>query len=228
MPLRSLSKPFQFPASVLFWFKNELDTFFAELPYTTAGDPGVFQKRKKPCKISTFHASKRVSGGESLDEKEFESVYRDYFDLVYRYALALTRDVHAAEELTQETFFKAMQALDRFRGDSSVRTWLCSIAKNAYLSQLRRKQPQPLDELSERPDEEEGPEALALQKEESLRIHRALHALPEPYKEVFSLRVFGQLSFKEIAELFGKTENWACVVYHRARGKLNAKMEESQ
>ena len=161
-----------------------------------------------------------------MDEKAFEAVYRDYFDLVYRYALALTRDVHAAEELTQETFFKAMQALDSFRGDSSLRTWLCGIAKNAWLSQRRRKQPQALDELPERSDEADGPEALTMQKEESRRIHRVLHALPEPYKEVFSLRVFGQLSFKEIAELFGKTDNWACVVYHRARGKINAKMEE--
>lgn len=161
-----------------------------------------------------------------MNEKDFDAVYRDYFDLVYRYALALTRDVHAAEELTQETFFKAMQALDSYRGESSLRTWLCSIAKNAFLSEKRRKQPQPLDELPECADEADGPESLTLQKEDSLRIHRALHALPEPYKEVFSLRVFGQLSFKEIAELFGKTENWACVVYHRARGKINAKMEE--
>ena len=161
-----------------------------------------------------------------MKEKEFEAIYRDYFDLVYRYALAMTRDVHAAEELTQETFFKAMQALDSFRGDSSIRTWLCGIAKNAFLSDRRRKRPQPLDELPERADEADGPENLALQKEERLRILRALHALPEPYKEVFSLRVFGQLRFQEIAELFGKTENWACVVYHRARGKLNAKMEE--
>ena len=164
-----------------------------------------------------------------MDEKEFETIYRDYFDLVYRYALALTRgDTHAAEELTQETFFKAMQALDGFRGDCSVRTWLCSIAKNAFLSAQRRKLPQPLDELPDRPNETDGPEALALQKETRLRVLRALHALPEPYKEIFSLRVFGQLSFKEIAELFGKTESWACVVYHRARGKINTEMEEQQ
>ena len=163
-----------------------------------------------------------------VSEKDFEQVYRDYFDLVYRYALALTRDVHAAEELTQETFFKAMQALDRFRGDSSLRTWLCGIAKNAFLDQKRRRRPEALDALPERPDDAQGPEDAAVQKEESLRVHRALHTLPEPYKEVFSLRVFGQLSFKEIAELFGKTENWACVVYHRARGKINAKMEEKQ
>ena len=163
-----------------------------------------------------------------MNEKEFAAVYRDCFDMVYRYALALTRDVHAAEELTQETFFKAMQALDGFRGDCSLRTWLCGIAKNAFLSQQRRRRPQPLDGLPERPDEADGPEALALRREDRSRILHALHALPEPYKEIFSLRVFGQLSFKEIAELFGKSESWACVVYHRARGKINAIMEEEQ
>ena len=160
-------------------------------------------------------------------EKDFEQVYRDYFDPVYHYALALTRDVHAAEELTQETFFKAMQAIDGFRGDCSVKTWLCGIAKNAFLSEKRRKQPEPLDEVPERADEAAGPETLALDRDESRRLHRILHALPEPYKEVFSLRVFGQLSFRDIGELFGKTDNWACVVYHRARSKIQAKWEES-
>lgn len=160
-------------------------------------------------------------------EKDFERVYREYFDPVYRYALALTRDVHAAEELTQETFFKAMQAIDGFRGDSSVKTWLCGIAKNTFFSEQRRKKPEPMDAAPERADAAAGPEALALDRDESRRIYRALHALPEPYKEVFSLRVFGQLSFRDIGELFGKTDNWACVIYHRARAKIQAEMEES-
>ena len=163
-----------------------------------------------------------------MDEKDFERVYRDYFDPVYRYALALTRDVHAAEELTQETFFKAMQGIDGFRGDCGVKTWLCGIAKNTFLSEKRRKRPEALDDLPEQADDSEGPESLALDRDESRRVHRALHALPEPYKEVFSLRVFGQLSFRDIGELFGKTDNWACVVYHRARAKIQAEMEESK
>ena len=163
-----------------------------------------------------------------MDEKDFERVYRDYFDPVYRYALALTRDVHAAEELTQETFFKAMQGIDGFRGDCGVKTWLCGIAKNTFLSEKRRKRPEALDDLPEQADDSEGPESLALNRDESRCLHRILHELPEPYKEVFSLRVFGQLSFRDIGELFGKTDNWACVVYHRARAKIQAEMEESK
>ena len=157
-----------------------------------------------------------------MTNREFEELYRENFDLVYRYALGLTQDVHAAEELTQETFFKALQAIDGFRGECGLKTWLCGIAKNKFLSQQRQKKPEPLDELPETRDPGVGPESAVLRKDESMRLHRLLHELPEPYKEVFSLRVFGQLGFREIGELFGKTENWACVTFHRAKAKINA------
>ena len=157
-----------------------------------------------------------------MTNREFEELYRENFDLVYRYALGLTQDVHAAEELTQETFFKALQAIDGFRGECGLKTWLCGIAKNKFLSQQRQKKPEPLDELPETRDPGVGPESAVLCKDESMRLHRLLHELPEPYKEVFSLRVFGQLGFREIGQLFGKTENWACVTFHRAKAKINA------
>ena len=157
-----------------------------------------------------------------MTNREFEELYRENFDLVYRYALGLTRDVHAAEELTQETFFKAMQAIDGFRGECGLKTWLCGIAKNKFISQQRQKKLEPLDELPETRDPGEGPESAVLRKDESMRLHRLLHELPEPYKEVFSLRVFGQLGFREIGALFGKTENWAYVTFHRAKAKINA------
>ena len=155
-----------------------------------------------------------------MDEKNFEEVYRRYFDPVYRYLLSLDPDAQLAEELTQETFFRALEGIGRFRGDSSVKTWLCSIAKNLYLSERRRRKPVSLEEVPERSDEASGPEEQAIGHAESLRLHQKLHALPEPYREVFSLRAFAQLSFREIGSLFGKSENWACVVYHRARARL--------
>ena len=157
---------------------------------------------------------------------QFERVYREYFSDVYAYILKLSGSADTAEEITSETFFKALNAIDGFRGDCSLKTWLCGIAKNAFLSERRRTQPEPLDEQPERADEGATPEAMALEKDESRRLHRLLHELPEPYKEVFSLRVFGQLGFRDIGELFGKTENWACVVYHRARRKIQEKWEE--
>ena len=157
-----------------------------------------------------------------MTNREFEELYRENFDLVYRYALGLTRDVHAAEELTQETFFKALQAIDGFRGECGLKTWLCGIAKNKFISQQRQKKPEPLEELPEVEAPGESPESAVLRRDESMRLHRLLHELPEPYTEVFSLRVFGQLGFREIGQLFGKTENWACVTFHRAKAKINA------
>ncbi len=158
-----------------------------------------------------------------MSDRDFEEIYRRYFEPVYRYALSLTRDEQRAEELTQETFFKALQSVDGYRGESSLQTWLCSIARNRFLSELRKKKPEELETLAEQSDGAAGPEERAIERVESLRLHRAIHELPEPYREVFSLRVFAQLGFREIGALFGKTDNWACVVYHRARDQIRKK-----
>ena len=148
---------------------------------------------------------------------DFEAVYRQYFADVYKYALALSRDETVAEEVTQETFFKALTAIDSFRGDCQLRVWLCQIARNQYLTLCRERkkftdaEPEPGDS---------GIEEGFADREDARRLHILLHALPEPYKEVFSLRTFGELPFSQIGELFGKTESWARVTYFRARRKL--------
>ena len=160
-----------------------------------------------------------------MEPETFDEVYQSYFDPVYRYVLSLSGDPHAAEEITQETFFKALRSLDRFRGDSTMKSWLCAIAKNIWISGQRKKKAQPIDELSSLPDPGLSPEESIVRQDESMRIHRLLHRLDEPYREVFTLRALGQLSFRDIGELFGRTENWACVVYHRARAKLKEEME---
>lgn len=161
-----------------------------------------------------------------MTDDRFDGIYREYFDTVYRYVLSLSRDPCAAEEITQETFFKAMRALDRFRGESSVKSWLCAIAKNLWISARRRKRPQPIDDTELPADPAPGPEESIVIRDESMRVHRLLHRLDEPYREVFTLRALGGLSFRDIGELFGRSDNWACVVYHRARAKLKEKMEE--
>ena len=71
--------------------------------------------------------------------ENFEEIYRTYFADVYRYALALSRDAHTAEEVTQETFFRALASIDQFRGDCQLRVWLCQIARNQYLSLCRER-----------------------------------------------------------------------------------------
>ena len=125
---------------------------------------------------------------------EFEKVYRMYFTEVEQYLRALSKDASLAEELTAQVFFRAMKALPEFRGDSEIRTWLCGIAKNLYLSHLRQqKHVEPVE--VELPDSGQDLESSLIEKDQAMRIHILLHTLPEPYKEVFSLRIFGQLSF---------------------------------
>ena len=160
-----------------------------------------------------------------MESESFDEIYQSCFDPVYRYVFSLSGDSHLSEEITQETFFKALQSLDQFRGDSSIKSWLCAIAKNIWLSERRKKKTQPIDDASTLPDPGISPEESIVRQDESMRIHRLLHRLDEPYREVFTLRTLGQLSFRDIGELFGKSENWACVVYHRARARLKKEME---
>ncbi len=161
-----------------------------------------------------------------MQPDSIDQIYQTYFDPVYRYALSLSEDTHIAEEITQETFFRAMRSIDHFKGKSSLKTWLCAIAKNVWLSEQRRKKPLPMEAARSVPDPSPGPEDALLSQDENIRVHRLLHRLEEPYREVFTLRTLGQLSFRDIGELFGKSDNWACVVYHRARAKLKEEMEE--
>lgn len=157
---------------------------------------------------------------------EFEDIYNNYFKDIFLYIYSLSGDRHIAEDITAETFMKAIKSIEKFKGNCDIRVWLCQIAKNCYFSFLRKKKKTVhLDELSEQKDNFNF-EQIISSTEESMEIHEILHSLDEPYKEVFSLRVFGELSFKQIACLFGKSDNWACVTYHRARNKIKERMED--
>ena len=143
---------------------------------------------------------------------DFEGVYDLYFRDVYKYALSLSRDPHVAEEITQETFFKALKNIGSFRGQCRLYVWLCQIAKNTYFTYVQKQS-------------RGAPGTELLSEESAFEIHKVLHHLPEPYKEVFSLRIFGELPFLKIGELFGKTESWARVTYHRARMKIKEELK---
>ena len=157
---------------------------------------------------------------------EFESIYRRYFTDVELYLRAICRDESLAEELTEQVFFQALKALPKFRGECDIRTWLCTMARNCYLSHLRKNRPAEDIAEIELPDPSQSVEERVQDRHQAMAIHKVLHGLPDPYKEVFSLRVFGQLSFEDIGSLFGRTANWACVTYHRARQKIQKEMEE--
>lgn len=151
--------------------------------------------------------------------EDFKIVYEKYFKDVYRYTLSLCKNDTLAEELTQETFFKAVRNIDKFDGRCSLFVWLCQIAKNTYYTHHQKsKRFSSIDVIL--PESGDGFEHVLLDQESAFEIHKALHHLEEPYKEVFSLRVFGELSFKQIGQLFSKTESWARVTYHRAKLKI--------
>lgn len=160
---------------------------------------------------------------------EFEQIYSTYFKSVYLFVMQLSGNEHIAEEITSETFFKAINSIDSFRGDCDMRVWLCQIAKNTYYSYLKKNNKiASADEadLINTADPDAFVEDQVGTQEEARRIRKVLHKTPEPYKEVFMWRVFGELSFKEIGDIYGKTDNWACVTYHRARKMIQSRLEE--
>ena len=155
---------------------------------------------------------------------DLDSIYRQYSGTVTAYLLRLCKNRELAEELTQETFFRAVQSIDRFDGRSSITTWLCSIARHLYYDSLRRKKPNvPLPE--DLPSREDFTEQV-ISREQVMVAHERLHMLEEPYREVFTLKTFCDLSHPQIASLFGKSEAWSRVTYYRARQMLQEALKE--
>ena len=160
-----------------------------------------------------------------ISDLSFEKYYED----VFRFLRGLSADEHLAEELTQETFYRALKSRDSYRGDADIRVWLCSIAKNLYYTHYKnQKRYADAEDMEEYGAEGKSVTQLIEDKDMALRIHRILHHLREPYKEIFSLRIFGELSFKEIGQLFDKSEHWACVTYHRAKEMIQSEIEDER
>lgn len=142
--------------------------------------------------------------------------------------MTIIKNQSLAEEITQNTFFKAMTTKKSFEKKSGELTWLCSIAKHLAIDEFRKNQKvEELDETYQQSSKEDLADSIA-DTESALQIHLILHQLSEPYKEVFQLRVFGELPFSQIGFIFGKTENWARVTYHRARLKIQERMEKHE
>ena len=151
---------------------------------------------------------------------DFEMVFRDNNQFIFRFLMKLCGDVSLAEELTQETFFRAYMNLSALRNEEKVAVWLCQIAKNTYFAWFNeQKRKQPISQLT---PTDSTPDIAELFEEKELagRAFSVLHALEEPYKEVFMISVFGGLSLKDISAMFGKSESWARVTYYRAKQRI--------
>ena len=152
---------------------------------------------------------------------EMDAAYREYAVMVYKFLLSLCYEEELAEELTQETFYQAVRSVDRYDGSCKVSTWLCQIAKHLWYREMERRKRKGTSELTADMESLEKPveEQLTL-KEEKMELFRKVHVLDEISKGIVLLRVTGAFSFKKIAELFGKNENWARVTYYRAKQKI--------
>lgn len=153
--------------------------------------------------------------------QDMEKIYEEYFDTVNKYLFCLTRNNDISEELTQETFYKAVKKIDTYKGECKISVWLCQIAKNLWYDECRRNKKvinttedlfnlQTLDMV----DEEIVP------KEEKILLYKKMQKLDERTREVIYLRITGDLSFKEIGIILNKTENWARVTFYRGKNKL--------
>ena len=152
---------------------------------------------------------------------DMDAAYREYVVMVYKFLLSLCYEEELAEELTQETFYQAVRSVDRYDGSCKVSTWLCQIAKHLWYREIERRKRKGTSELTADMESLEKPvEEQLTMKEEKMELFRKVHVLDEISKEIVLLRVTGAFSFKEIAELFGKNENWARVTYYRAKQKI--------
>ena len=160
-------------------------------------------------------------------ELEFEEIYRLYANDLYKFILRLCKNETLAMDIMQDTMLKAITTIDKFNGSCSIKTYLCTIAKNNYFNYLKRAENRgiSLDDTVQTADGTSFEESLD-DKDSAMQIHMALHRLDEPYREIFSLRVFAELKFADIAAVFGQSENWARVMFYRAKKKLLEMLKE--
>lgn len=155
---------------------------------------------------------------------DFEKLFNEKWDFIFRYLMKLSKDSSLAEELTQETFFRAYMNFSSLRNREKASVWLCQIAKNTYYAWYNDQRKTESIEYADNICDTESVEDTFIQKELSQKALNCLHELEEPYKEVFMLAVFGNFSLKEISSLFCKSESWARVTFYRAKQKLSERM----
>jgi len=158
----------------------------------------------------------------------FESLYAACFHKLYRFALSITRSSAEAEEIVQETFFRALQHAGKLPETANVDAWLFRIARNVHISRLRKRKHETDDSTLDAVPSGDDVEAMLSNKDQAHRILTALHTLSEPYKEVFTLRALGDVPYRQIAALFGEGESWARVTYHRARLMLTTTIQKEE
>ncbi len=160
--------------------------------------------------------------------QDIERAYTQHAREVYRYLLSLSHNADLAEELTQETFFRAMRTMKHYDGTCKLSVWLCQIAKHLWYQWLAKHSRQKQVELTEEIPGRDSPESLIMERMDKWALYQAIHALPEPMREVVHMRLTGEFSFREMGEILGKNENWARTTFYRAKQKIVEHMEGSK
>lgn len=165
------------------------------------------------------------------ESMEIQKMYQDYAIPVKRYVLSLCRNESISEDIVADTFCKAIKNIDSFQG-GKILTWLCTIARNTYLDYIKKKEYANLplsDEMEHQIlDKQILPEQAMIQKEEKTQLYRLIQRLGPEEKDVVYLRIFAELSFKEIGSILGKSENWARVIFYRSKNKLKGWIEDER
>ena len=153
--------------------------------------------------------------------QDIEKIYEQYFETINKYLFCLTKDWDIAEELTSETFYRAVKKINTYKGECKISTWLCQIAKNLYYDEVRKnKKIINIDYDFSRIEAEDRTEEQVISKEEKVILYKRLQKLDEKTREVIYLRITGEFTFKEIGEILNKTENWARIAFYRGKEKL--------
>lgn len=162
-----------------------------------------------------------------MDKTDMDAVYQEYANLIYRFLYAHTHDADWSQELMQETFLRAVDSISRYDGSCKLSVWLCQIAKHVMWQELRKRKRFDIVEWTEELPDAHGQdgEGCALQQERTKELYRAIHLLPELEKEVVLYRMTGELSFRQIGEILGKSENWSRTVFYRAKQKIRKELE---
>lgn len=158
----------------------------------------------------------------------FEAVFTACFHKLWKFALSLSRSTAEAEEIVQETFLKALTHADKLPDDANLDAWLFRIARNVHISRLRRRKREVGEVSLDTVPSGDDVEGQLMHRDQAQHVLAALHKLEEPYKEVFTLRALGDVGYPQIASLFGKSESWARVTYHRARLILIDRMNKEE
>lgn len=153
---------------------------------------------------------------------DIDKIYKEYFETVYKYLLYLSHNEDLSEELTQETFYKAIRKINQFREECKMSTWLIKIAKNLYFDELKKSKKNEIININQIQQKifNECIEDTIVSNEEKKELKNKINTLDETSRQVIFLRISGELSFKEIGNMLNKSENWARVTYYRAKNKL--------